>query len=106
MSDTGTGMDAETLGRASEPFLTTKGIGKDTGVGLPVVYGFAAKSATGIPGPIAASSPEKASTRCADNIQVDKGRGMADDNEGVGRCGAADCGPWLPLNLRPRVHRR
>jgi signal transduction histidine kinase/CheY-like chemotaxis protein len=44
MSDTGTGMDPETLGRATEPFFTTKGIGKGTGLGLPMVYGFAEQS--------------------------------------------------------------
>jgi CheY-like chemotaxis protein len=44
MSDTGTGMDPVTLGRATEPCFTTKGIGKGTGLGLPMVYGFAEQS--------------------------------------------------------------
>jgi signal transduction histidine kinase len=35
--DTGTGMDAETLARAGEPFFTTKGEGKGTGLGLSTV---------------------------------------------------------------------
>ena len=42
VSDTGTGMDAKTLGRAFEPFFTTKGVGKGTGLGLSQVYGFCA----------------------------------------------------------------
>ncbi len=41
VSDTGTGMDAETLARAAEPFFTTKGIGKGTGLGLSMVHGVA-----------------------------------------------------------------
>ena len=41
LSDTGEGMDEETLARAVEPFFTTKGIGKGTGLGLSMVHGFA-----------------------------------------------------------------
>lgn len=39
--DQGEGMDAETLTKARDPFFTTKGIGKGTGLGLPMVAGFA-----------------------------------------------------------------
>jgi PAS domain S-box-containing protein len=41
VTDTGMGMDTETLAKASEPFFTTKGIGKGTGLGLPMVLGTA-----------------------------------------------------------------
>jgi len=37
--DDGTGMDPETLARATDPFFTTKGVGKGTGLGLPMVQG-------------------------------------------------------------------
>ena len=42
--DSGVGMDEETLGRAIEPFFTTKSTGKGTGLGLSQVYGFATQS--------------------------------------------------------------
>ncbi|HET7886575.1 MAG TPA: PAS domain S-box protein [Bradyrhizobium sp.] len=44
VSDTGTGMSEETLQRAMEPFFTTKGVGKGTGLGLPMVHGMAQQS--------------------------------------------------------------
>jgi len=44
VSDTGTGMDQQTIAQAFEPFFTTKPIGKGTGLGLSQVYGFVKQS--------------------------------------------------------------
>jgi signal transduction histidine kinase len=41
VSDTGCGMDAQTLDRAIEPFFSTKEVGKGTGLGLSMIHGLA-----------------------------------------------------------------
>jgi signal transduction histidine kinase len=48
ISDTGTGMDDATLAQAFDPFFTTKEVGSGSGLGLPMVQGFAGQSGGGV----------------------------------------------------------
>ncbi len=43
VTDSGSGMDAETLNRAIEPFFSTKGLGRGSGLGLSMVHGLASQ---------------------------------------------------------------
>ena len=44
VSDTGTGISPDNLEKVMEPFFTTKDLGKGSGLGLSMVYGFAKQS--------------------------------------------------------------
>lgn len=44
IADDGTGMSAEVMSKALDPFFTTKSVDKGTGLGLPQAYGFATQA--------------------------------------------------------------
>lgn len=48
VTDSGTGMSEDVLSRAFDPFFTTKDVGKGSGLGLPMIYGFTRQSGGGV----------------------------------------------------------
>ncbi len=69
ISDTGTGIPKELLGRVLEPFFTTKPVGKGTGLGLSQAYGFARQSG----GNLAIESEEGRGTTVTISIPARRG---------------------------------
>jgi signal transduction histidine kinase len=105
VSDTGSGMDPATLGKAIEPFFSTKEVGKGTGLGLSMVHGFAIQSEGAfvltsrpgegtraelvLPASLERMAPREASSRRASAATVARKVLLVDD-EPLVRMGTAD----------------
>jgi CheY-like chemotaxis protein len=59
VSDTGTGMEGDTLAHAFDPFFTSRGPGSRSGLGLSIVYGLVKQSGGGVR---VSSEPEQGTT--------------------------------------------
>ncbi|HET7931855.1 MAG TPA: ATP-binding protein [Rhodanobacteraceae bacterium] len=59
ITDDGCGMDEQVLSHLFEPFFTTKGVGKGTGLGLPISYGIVKKHSGDI---VVRSAPGRGTT--------------------------------------------
>lgn len=66
VSDSGCGTTVETQAKAFEPFYTTKDVGKGSGLGLSMVYGFVKQSG----GHVTISSCSKTRPRVSSCISV------------------------------------
>jgi len=95
MTDSGSGMDAATLARALEPFFTTKGVGKGTGLGLAMVHGLAVQSG----GKFVLESTEGAGTTATLWLPVAAAPPPAQPAAAPAAAATAPTGPQAPMRI-------
>ena len=99
VTDSGHGMEPETLERALEPFFTTKGTGKGTGLGLSQIYGFATQSG----GDVHIASAPGEGTTVTLLLPCSGSAGRAPEAEEIGRLEAKRTGRILLVEDNPEV---
>ncbi|MFB3825398.1 MAG: ATP-binding protein [Bryobacteraceae bacterium] len=100
ISDTGVGMDNETLSHLFEPFFTTKPAGKGTGLGLAAAYGIVTQSG----GAIAVESAPGAGTTMRIYLPRSAAQAQA-DAPGNAPCCARGCETILIVEDEPRLRK-
>jgi PAS domain S-box-containing protein len=93
VQDTGEGMDKATLTRAMEPFFTTKGVGRGTGLGLSMIHGMTEQSG----GRFVLKSRKGAGTTAEIWLPAAKPAKAADDAERSARDNAPRTRPLVVL---------
>lgn len=94
VSDTGAGMDDATLSRALDPFFSTKGVGRGTGLGLSMVHGLALQQN----GDLTITSREGVGTTVSLWLPVSKLPVSANDRMGEAAEPSRDCGTALVVD--------
>jgi CheY-like chemotaxis protein len=100
VTDTGTGMPPEVMARVFEPFFTTKEVGKGSGLGLSMVYGFAQQSG----GDVSIKSKEGEGTSITITLPLaDRGAAKADAGEADSSMPISGSGKLLVVEDDPQV---